>query len=195
MEFHGPIIRPGTDADSVFIEVTAGCTHNGCTFCNFYRDTPFYVAPFEQIEKDLQEAKQAYPNAKKVWASGGKPFALSTEKLIALGKLISKYYPDAIVSTYARIDDIFQKTVEDLKAIHASGIDDVMIGIDSGDDAVLSFVNKGYIAKDIVTECQKLDEATFSYRMIYLGRLAGKGNLFKVLEKVHIYSIRFILTI
>ena len=176
MEFHGPIIRPGTDADSVFIEVTAGCTHNGCTFCNFYRDTPFYVAPFEQIEKDLQEAKQAYPNAKKVWASGGKPFALSTEKLIALGKLISKYYPDAIVSTYARIDD-------------------VMIGIDSGDDAVLSFVNKGYIAKDIVTECQKLDEATFPYRMIYLGRLAGKGNLFKVLEKVHIYSIRFILTI
>lgn len=109
--------------------------------------------------------------------------------------MISKYYPDAIVSTYARIDDIFQKTVEDLKAIHASGIDDVMIGIDSGDDAVLSFVNKGYIAKDIVTECQKLDEATFPYRMIYLGRLAGKGNLFKVLEKVHIYSIRFILTI
>lgn len=41
MHFHGPIIRPQTDADSLFIEVTAGCSHNSCTFCNFYKDTPF----------------------------------------------------------------------------------------------------------------------------------------------------------
>lgn len=58
MHFHGPIIRPGTDANSLFIEVTAGCSHNACTFCNFYKDTPFYVAPLSQIEEDLKEAKQ-----------------------------------------------------------------------------------------------------------------------------------------
>ena len=51
MHFHGPIIRPQTDADSLFIEVTAGCSHNSCTFCNFYKDTPFRIAPLEQIEQ------------------------------------------------------------------------------------------------------------------------------------------------
>ena len=114
MEFHGPIIRPQTDADSVFIEVTVGCTHNSCSFCNFYKDTPFYVAPIEQVEKNLQEAKVVYPNARKIWASGGNPFALSSDKLISLGHLFKKYFPKAVVSTYARIDDLFRKSVEDI---------------------------------------------------------------------------------
>ena len=45
MHFHGPIVRPATDANSLFIEVTAGCSHNSCAFCNFYEGTPFWVAP------------------------------------------------------------------------------------------------------------------------------------------------------
>lgn len=183
MQFHGPIIRPQTDADSVFIEVTAGCTHNGCTFCNFYKDTKFYVAPLEQVEKDLQEAKALRPNARKIWASGGNPFALGTDRLIALGRLFKKYYPDALVSTYARTDDTYRKSAEDLKKIHEAGIDDVMIGIESGDDDVLKAVNKGYTAADIVHECQKLDAAGFPYRMIYLGGLAGRGKLVESARK------------
>lgn len=50
MHFHGPIIRPQTDAASLFIEVTAGCSHNACTFCNFYKDTPFMVAPWNRLK-------------------------------------------------------------------------------------------------------------------------------------------------
>ncbi len=84
MHFHGPIIRPGTDANSLFIEVTAGCSHNACTFFNFYKDIPFYVAPLSQIEEDLKEAKQKWPDVKDIWASGGNPFALSTNKQIAV---------------------------------------------------------------------------------------------------------------
>ena len=62
MEFHGPIVRPYTDSDSLFIEVTTGCTHNSCTFCNFYKDTPFWVAPIEQVEKDLQGSSLRHQN-------------------------------------------------------------------------------------------------------------------------------------
>ncbi|MGN0255522.1 MAG: radical SAM protein [Chordicoccus sp.] len=183
MEFHGPIIRPATDADSVFIEVTAGCTHNSCSFCNFYKDTPFYMAPIEQVERDLKEAKEEFPNAKKIWASGGNPFALSAKKLIALGHLFKRYYPHAVVSTYSRIDDLFRKSVDDIRAIHESGIDDIMIGIESGDDEVLSFVNKGYTAADVVRECRKLDQAGLPYRSIYLGGLAGQGKLVESAKK------------
>ena len=183
MHFHGPIIRPQTDADSLFIEVTAGCSHNACTFCNFYKDTPFMVAPLSQIEEDLKEAKREWPNAKSIWASGGNPFVLSTEKQIAVWDLMKKYYPDARISTYATISDFKQKSVEDIKKIKAHGLDEIMIGIETGDDDVLSFVNKGYTAQDILDAGKKMDEAGITYRMIYLGGLAGKGKLVESAKK------------
>lgn len=183
MHFHGPIIRPQTDADSLFIEVTAGCSHNACTFCNFYKDTPFMVAPLSQIEEDLKEAKREWPNAKSIWASGGNPFVLSTEKQIAAWDLMKKYYPDARISTYATISDFKQKSVEDIKKIKAHGLDEIMIGIETGDDDVLSFVNKGYTAQDILDAGKKMDEAGITYRMIYLGGLAGKGKLVESAKK------------
>ncbi len=65
MHYNGPIVRPQTDADSIFIEVTVGCTHNQCSFCNFYEGYPFSVASMQQIEEDLIEASRRYPAAKK----------------------------------------------------------------------------------------------------------------------------------
>lgn len=175
MHFHGPIIRPQTDADSLFIEVTAGCSHNACTFCNFYKDTPFMVAPLSQIEEDLKEAKREWPNAKSIWASGGDPFVLSTEKQIAVWDLMKKYYPDARISTYATISDFKQKSVEDIKNIKAHGLDEIMIGIETGDEKVLTYMNKGYHADEIVPQLSKMDQAGMPYEVIFLSGLGGKG--------------------
>ena len=183
MEWHGPIVRPQTDADSLFIEVTAGCTHNRCTFCNFYKDTPLWIASNEQVEEQLKEAKQQLPHVHKIWASGGNPFALPTKRLIELGDLFRTYYPQARVSTYARINDFRRKSIDDLRAIKEHGIDEVMIGIETGDDEALTFVNTGYTAVDIVRECQKLDKAGLTYRMIYLGGLLGAGKLVESARK------------
>ncbi|MEE0722655.1 MAG: radical SAM protein [Caecibacter sp.] len=163
--------------------MTAGCSHNACTFCNFYKDTPFMVAPLSQIKEDLKEAKQQWPDAKDIWASGGNPFVLSTEKQIAVWDLMKKYYPDARISTYATISDFKNKTVDDIKRIKEHGLDEIMIGIETGDDEVLQFVNKGYTAQDILDAGRKMDEAGITYRMIYLGGLAGKGNLVKSAKK------------
>lgn len=194
MHFHGPIIRPQTDVNSLFIEVTAGCTHNSCTFCNFYKDTPFMVAPMEQIEADLKEAKREWPDAKNVWASGGNPFCLSTEKQIAVWDLMKSYYPDARISTYASVSDFKRKSVDDIRRIKEHGLDEIMIGIESGDDEVLEHVNKGYTAADILEAGAKMDEAGITYRMIYLGGLAGKGKLVesarksaKIFNQIHPY--------
>lgn len=194
MHFHGPIIRPPTDAASLFIEVTAGCSHNACTFCNFYKDTPFMVAPLSQIEADLKEAKRDWPDAKNIWASGGNPFVLSTGKQIEVWDLIKRYYPDARISTYAIISDFKNKSIEDIKKIKEHGLDEIMIGIETGDDEVLRFVNKGYTAADILDAGRKMDEAGITYRMIYLGGLAGKGKLVesakrsaKIFNQIHPY--------
>lgn len=176
MHFHGPIVRPQTDAYDLFIEVTVGCTYDGCKFCNFYKDYPFRTVPVSQIEEDLQEAQKKYPDTERIWASGGNPYALSTEKLAEIGKLFQKYFPDTPVSTYARVDDLNRKSVEDMKYLKSLGWSDLVIGIESGDDRVLKNMNKGYTVADILEGCKKLEEAGVTYRIIYLGGLAGKGH-------------------
>lgn len=176
MHYNGPIVRPQTDAYDLFVEVTVGCTHNSCKFCNFYKDYQFRIAPLSQIEEDLKEAAEKYSNAHRIWASGGNPYALSTNRLAEIGKLFKKYFPNTPVSTYARVDDLNRKSLEDMKYLKSLGRSDLVIGIESGDDDVLKNMNKGYTSADILEGCKKLEEAGITYRVIYLGGLAGRGQ-------------------
>jgi len=176
MHYYGPIVRPQTDANSLFIEVTVGCTHNSCTFCNFYHGYPFRASPLEQIEEDLKEAQRRWPGAKNIWASGGNPYALSTARLTEIGKLFKKYFPEARVSTYARVDDLCRKSVEEMKALKELGWEDLVVGFECADDEVLKHVNKGYTEADILEGCTRLEKAGVDYRMIFLGGMAGKGK-------------------
>lgn len=71
MHYTGPVVRPPHEMNSILLEVTVGCTHNSCRFCTFYKGTPFRMAGMEQIEADLKEAKQARPDARRIYALGG----------------------------------------------------------------------------------------------------------------------------
>ena len=62
MHYTGNIYRPPFEARSLLLQVTTGCSHNRCSFCTMYRDTPFHMEPMEQIEQDLEEASLFYPN-------------------------------------------------------------------------------------------------------------------------------------
>lgn len=176
MHYNGPVVRPPHEAYSVMLEVTVGCTHNSCRFCNFYQGIQFRMSSLAQVEEDLREVQRYSPDAKRVWAVGGDPFSLSTNKLKVLGKLIHQYLPKANIATYARISSTFHKTVKDLKELHALGYNDLVIGIESGDNKTLRQMNKGYTSSDILRECLKLEEANINYYVIYLSGLAGKGN-------------------
>jgi radical SAM superfamily enzyme YgiQ (UPF0313 family) len=196
MHYNGPIIRPQTDAYSVFLEVTVGCTHNSCKFCNFYQGYPFNVASFQQIEEDLQEAASFNPHAKKVWASGGNPYALSIDHLSRVAKLVKKYLPESMISTYARVNDFEKKSVDDIRYLKTLGYEDIVIGIESADDEVLTNMDKGYTSTDILRELKKVEEAGVSYRIIYLGGLAGADKCeesarktAEVLNQLHPYMM------
>ena len=196
MHFNGPIVRPQTDAYSLFIEVTVGCSHNSCKFCNFYHGYRFCAAPLSQIEEDLKEAKAKHPKAKEIWANGGNPYALSFSRLEKIGLLFKKYFPDARVSAYARVDDLCRKTVDEMRRLKELGFSDLLVGIECGDDEALSNMNKGYTAADIYEGCSKLESAGVDYRVIYLGGLLGEGrgeqtalNTAALLNKLHPYMI------
>lgn len=176
MHYNGPIVRPPTDAYSVMLEVTVGCTHDQCKFCNFYKGYPFKVAPLSQIEADLKEVAAINPEARNVWAAGGNPYALSVEKLEKIALLIRKYLPHARISTYARVTDFMNKSVSDIRHLKELGFEDILIGIESADDAPLTFMNKGYSGQDVLTQLKKVEEAGVDYRVIYLGGIAGKNK-------------------
>lgn len=194
MHYNGPIVRPQTDADSIFIEVTAGCSYHKCAFCNFYDGYEFKTASLEQIESDLKEVSRIYPDAKKVWANGGNPYVLSTQKLLERGRLFKKYLPECRISTYARVDDLMRKSVDEMRSLKEAGWEDLVVGFETGDDDALKFMNKGYTSADIIEGCRRLEKAGVDYRMIFLGGLAGKGNYMQsakrtaeVLNELHPY--------
>lgn len=176
MHYTGPVVRPPHEANSILLEVTVGCTHNSCKFCTFYKGTPFRMAKMEQIEADLKESRALWPDARRVYALGGDPFTMSTDRLKNIGRIIKNYLPKANIGTYARITSIIPKSVDELKELREIGYNDLVIGIESGDDEVLKQMNKGYSSADILNECRKLERAGINYYVIYLGGLAGHGN-------------------
>ena len=142
-----------------------------------YRDVPFRMQPMEWLEEDLRELQVLAPNAKTVQLLSANPLALSFDRLMPRLQLIRKYLPN-LQHMYAatRVDDIKNKTIEQLKALREIGVDEISLGVESGDDWTLQRVNKGYTAQDILEQCHKLDEAGIRYWMTFLNGVAGREH-------------------
>ncbi|WP_310601801.1 radical SAM protein [Anaerosporobacter sp.] len=184
MHYTGTIWRPPYEASSLLLEVTAGCTHHKCKFCTLYNDLPFRfrMSPLEDIEQDLQEAKGQYElwenyKVKRTFLTGANPFVLQYERLLSIGKLIKRYFPEnQTIGCFARITDITLKTDEELKSLQAIGYDGLTIGMETCDDEALSFMNKGYQSEDILEQCKRLEQANIQYKLFYLTSISGAGK-------------------
>ncbi len=196
MHYTGTIWRPPCEASSLLLEVTAGCTHHKCKFCTLYNDLPFKfrMSPLEDVKSDLQEAQlwstdpiamltarlQGLPRPKRVqrtFLTGANPFVLKYERLMAIADLIRQYIPSIkTIGCFARITDITLKSDEELASLHRAGYDGLTIGMETGDDEALQFMNKGYAAADIVKQCQRLDQAGIHYSFFYLVSISGAGR-------------------
>ena len=179
MHYTGTIWRPPYEAYSLLIQVTAGCTHHSCKFCTLYEDLPFKfkLSPFSEIEQDLAEASKYYHKVPRVFFTGANPFVLSTQKLKTLAKMVKEYFPKyETIGCFARITDITPKTVEELRGLRALGYDGITIGVETGDDEMLAFMNKGFQSKDTIEQCKKLEAANISYNFFYLTGISGAGR-------------------
>ena len=196
MHYTGTIWRPPYEASSLLLEVTAGCTHHKCKFCTLYNDLPFKfrMSPLEDVESDLQEAQlwstdpismltarlQGLPRPERIqraFLTGANPFVLKAERLMAIADLIRQYVPSIkTIGCFARITDVTLKSDEELASLHQAGYDGLTIGIETGDDEALQFMNKGYTAADIVKQCQRLDQAGIHYSFFYLVSISGAGR-------------------
>lgn len=177
MYFSGRTWRPHYEADSCIIELTAGCTYGRCNFCNLYENEPFQMVSLEQFEKDLQEIKDYQPHARRLFLTGANPFALSYERLKPYILTVRDYLIKCqSIAMFASIRDIQNKEVWQLRKLRAMGVNGLSIGTESGDDDTLALAGKGYMADDILKQCQKLDESGIEYHFVYMTGLAGKGG-------------------
>lgn len=190
LHFTGQIWRPPYESKSQLLQVTAGCTYDKCKFCSLYNGTKFRLSPLSEIEDDLRVITEYQPYARRVFLTGANPFALSFNKLFEIGLLIRKYLTHCEnIGTFARISDIYRKTVDDLKKLRHIGFDNISIGTESGDNETLSYMKKGYTASDIIRQCRKLDMAGIKYNIVYLTGLAGKHKGRKnALKSAEVYN-------
>jgi radical SAM superfamily enzyme YgiQ (UPF0313 family) len=196
MHYTGTIWRPPYEADSLLLEVTAGCTHHKCKFCTLYSELPFKfrMTPMEDIERDLLEVQTLRTNPyskmlvrlqgendpepiQRVFLTGANPFVLKTEKLLEIASLIHRYLPSVeSIGCFARITDSVNKTDEELLQLRQAGYNGLTIGVETGDDAALAFMRKGYTSSDILAQCKRLEQAGIEYGFFYLTSISGKGR-------------------
>ena len=164
MHYTGTIYRPPFEARSLLLQVTTGCSHNKCSFCTMYRDEPFRVEPLEQIEEDLAEARQYVPNVTRVFLENGDPFALSADRLEQIAAMIHAYLPRVeTIAMYASIKNVIGKSDEELRRLRNLGINELNIGVESGLDEALTYMNKGYTSEQAKYELNRLKSAGIDY--------------------------------
>ena len=164
MHYTGTIYRPPFEARALLLQVTTGCSHNRCSFCTMYRDEQFRMEPLEQIEEDLEEAREYVPGVKRVFLENGDPFALSADRLEQIAVMIQAYLPKVeTIAKYASIKNVIGKTDEELRRLRTLGINELNIGVESGLDEALAYLNKGYTAEQAVYELKRLGAAGIVY--------------------------------
>lgn len=190
MHYTGTVYRAPMDAMNPLLEITQGCTHNSCKFCNMYKDIPFKMSPLEWIEEDLQELQHVVPHTKRLTFVGANPFVLSYDKLMVILNLVHKYLPDVnYITTQTRVSDIQNKTVDQLKELHANGIEKLYLGIESGDDWTLQRINKGYTSDIIIPQSLKLEQAGIKYWLTFMNGIADRKHSYDhALHSAQIFS-------
>lgn len=179
MKYDAQIYRPPKEYKSLLLQVTNGCTHNKCKFCGMYRYTNFGMESMEQIESDIIEASQHpyYSKSTRVFLLNGNPFVMKADRLIKIAELIHKYIPSVeVISTYASIKDIENKSDEDLRKIKEAGISELYLGIESGNEEALRFINKGNTVEEAITQMKRLDKYGYYYYAMVLTGLLGRGE-------------------
>lgn len=177
MKYTGPVFRPPPEANTLLLQATVGCTHNKCTFCTMYQDTPFSIEHIDQIEKDLQEAQQMYGTLTRIFLINADAFALTARRLKEISKKIIYYFPEMeTITMYASIRNIKHKTDAELRELCDLRINDLWVGVESGNEEVLHHLNKGYTLQTAYEQLARLNEAGIRHNGIFILGAAGRGK-------------------
>ena len=174
MKYEGTIYRPPSEADSLILQVTIGCSHNKCTFCGSFKDKKFRVRSLDEIKEDVNEAKQYARYIKKVFLADGDALIIPQKTLLPVVELVKDAFPKLErIGVYGNTKSILKKSIEELKALKDLGVGIVYLGVESGDQVVLDRVSKGTLLDKTAEAAKRVKDAGILLSVTVLLGLGG----------------------
>jgi radical SAM superfamily enzyme YgiQ (UPF0313 family) len=175
MRYEQPLFRPPSEAGSLILQITIGCSHNGCTFCSMYKGKKYRVRGLDEIREDMEWARARYGSVKRIFLADGDALAMETGELMAVLAEIRKVFGGVErVSIYAGPVNILEKSEVELAALREAGVSLAYFGIESGDEQVLREVRKGVTAEEMVLAGRKIQEAGIELSATVILGLGGR---------------------
>ena len=175
IEYEGRVFRPPSEAYSLIVQVTIGCSHNKCTFCDMYKEKRFRVRKLEEVKADFDEARRMYRRVGRIFLADGDALMCRPEHMAEILRYIKKVFPECErVTSYGSPASILCKKQEDLNMLHDLGLEMIYLGLESGSDEVLRRINKGETADEIVRAGLMVKEAGMKLSVTCI---AGLGSL------------------
>jgi radical SAM superfamily enzyme YgiQ (UPF0313 family) len=171
-----PVFRPPSEAHSLILQVSNGCSWNKCTFCEMYtqEQKKFRATSEEQVELDIIKAASSGIPFEKVFLADGDAMVLPIRRLEKILRLIKQHLPTVKrVSSYSLPRNLKKKSVEDLAMLNSLGLDILYVGCESGDDTVLKAVSKGETYQSQKDALVKLRQAGIKSSVMILNGLGG----------------------
>jgi len=172
MRYQGQVFRPPSEANSLILQVTLGCSYNECTFCAMYRDKAFRPRPIEEIEIDLALARAAFgPDVRRVFLADGDALILATRRLEEILQQIHAALPGVQrVGIYATPQSLLKKSPDDLEALRDRKLTTLYLGVESGSAEVLRRLRKGVTPEEMIAAGRRAVDAGMKLStMIVLG--------------------------
>lgn len=184
MDYEGQICRPPMEKASFMLAISVGCAYNRCKFCDLFKHLKYRELSMEQIEAELIRVKAANGNPKQVFLGDGNAFGRQTEQLLQILEMIHQYFPACqSVNTDATVTDISRKTDEELRRLKEAGLSRLYLGIESGLDDVLKFMDKDHNLEQAYREIKRIKSAGLVFNAHIMTGIAGAGRGIENAEK------------
>ena len=157
MRYYGSVYRPPSEAYSLIVQVTYGCSHNTCAFCGMYKEKRFALRPLAEVLEDFRLARQYYRNVGRIFLADGDALVRKVSDLVTILDTIRELFPECErVSSYASPTSLQIRTDEELQLLRDKGLTLLYMGLESGCDDVLKLMRKGHSSAEIVACGQKV---------------------------------------
>ena len=171
------IYRPPSEAFSLILQVTNGCSHNRCSFCSMYKGVSFRIKSLEEIKAEIDYFRSRAKYVNRIFLADGDALIVPTEKLIEILKYIKNIFPECErISTYASPKSLELKSEDELKKIKDNGISLLYIGAESGSDKVLKNINKGVTSKELGDLILKAKKVGFKTSVTFIVGILGEKD-------------------
>ena len=176
MHYDGNCIRPPSEAYSILLQVTLGCSHNKCTFCGTYSDKRFNIKDDNIILSDILFASKYMKRQDRVFLMDGDALIIPQKRLMWILDRIREHLPWVKrVGAYANAKGIKMKSADELKALRENGLGILYMGVETGDDALLKKIRKGSTAQNLINMGRKVREADIKLSVTVLLGIAGNN--------------------